>query len=553
MEGRPIPLLVITLCLVLVPMAGLAAPCDGRGTAVAAITGTDGTHPLPAGEVVTLRGQVAGAFLEGLDGFWLQQGQGQAARGVFVYAPGITTAEGSPPTEGHRVAITAETDRYRGRIQLTDLSALRDCGPATVEPVPLPWPATTAELRRRAGTRVELVPELVVSGHFELGRYGSLHLTRERLFHPANIPAGPAEPPWLVLDDGAYQRDPEPVPYLDEGGTRRLGSRVSATGILTRAYDAWRLHPTKPPEFRRGERPPPPRPPPPGLRRVATLNLENLFHTLGERGAAEHDARRHQAGRLSALVSRLRADVLALAELENRDAAMGLLLEGVGTGQYRAVHPDPVGDDAIRNALLYRDDRLERIGPAHTLEGPFVRPPIAQRFRFTRGPESAAERERQSLAFTVVAVHLKSKAGCPESGEDTDHGYGCWDRQRQRAARALARAVEELEPPVIIAGDLNAYPSEPPVAILREAGFTDRIQSDRPVAERYTYNWRGRSGQLDYLLTRGLEEGGVRVASTGIDRVNVDEPEVARRGDQPWRASDHDPLWVDLLPFAGDE
>jgi predicted extracellular nuclease len=529
--------LTAPLTLVLALLSGPlgAAPCDTRGVAITAITGADGGEPLPADETVTLRGRVGGAFLDGLDGFWIQQGQGRAARGVFVYAPGLEpgSREAEAITAGRHLAVTAETDRYRGRIQLDDVEAITDCGPGGIEPAVIRWPPGPAERRRRAGTRVRLRSDLVVSGHFQLGRYGSLHLSRERIFHPNHIPAGPASPEWLVLDDGEYRRGPEPVPYLDAAGTRRAGSRVTdLTGILTRAFGAWRNHPTQAPTFSGGPRPPAPPPPEPGHRRVAALNLANLFDTLGERGARTAPERRRQTERLAALVEGLRADVLAVSELENRPTAADLLMREVGQGDYRIRRRPPVGDDAIRNALLYRPDRVRPVGPVRVLDaGPFVRPPLVQRFR----PVAAS-----GEAFTVVAVHLKSKGGCPDHG-DVDRGAGCWDEQRTRAARALASALPDGSSPVIIAGDLNAYPAEAPLTRLRRAGFRDLLGHHQPAEENHTYNYRGRSGRLDYLLVRG--EGPVHRA--GIWGVNADEPAVAADGG-PWRAGDHDPVWLDL-------
>ncbi|MFW5910392.1 MAG: ExeM/NucH family extracellular endonuclease [Thiohalospira sp.] len=532
---RRIPRLTAALLLALAPLGAFAAPCDERGRPVSAITGADGDESLPAGETVTLRGRVAGAFLEGLDGFWLQQGEGRSARGVFVYAPQLEpdSGEGEAVRAGRRLAVTAETDRYRGRVQLNRVEAIADCGPGTLEPTTIRWPLPPEERQRRAGTRVTLQHEMVVSGHFQLGRYGSLHLAPERVFHPNHLPTGPAEPDWLVLDDGEYRRGPDPVPYLDDHGTRRAGSRVTElTGILTRAFGQWRLHPTEQPTFRRGERPPPPRAPASGRRRVAALNLANLFETLGERGAETAAQRRRQSGRLAALVDRLEADVVAVGELENRGAAVDRLTESVGRDDYRARRRAPVGEDAIRNALLYRPDRVRPEGPLRILEEePFARPPLVQRFR-PLGTDGGA--------FTVVAVHLKSKGGCPDDG-DVDRGAGCWDGQRTRAAEALSRVLADEPGPVIIAGDLNAYPAERPVARLRRAGYADLLHRHQPAEASHTYNYRGRSGRLDYLLVRD----GERVREAGIWGVNADEPAIAAEAG-PWRAGDHDPVWLDL-------
>ncbi|MFP4697053.1 endonuclease/exonuclease/phosphatase family protein, partial [Thiohalospira sp.] len=117
----------------------------------------------------------------------------------------------------------------------------------------------------------------------------------------------------------------------------------------------------------------------------------------------------------------------------------------------------------------------------------------------------------------------------------------CWDAQRTRAAEALATALADEPGPVIIAGDLNAYPAERPVARLRRAGYADLLHRHQPAEASHTYNYRGRSGRLDYLLVRD----GERVREAGIWGVNADEPAIAAEAG-PWRAGDHDPVWLDL-------
>ena len=52
--------------------------------------------------------------------------------------------------------------------------------------------------------------------------------------------------PALLLDDGSYRTNPDPVPYLNEQGTRRVGSTLDGlTGVLTHAFGDYRLHPTQ--------------------------------------------------------------------------------------------------------------------------------------------------------------------------------------------------------------------------------------------------------------------------------------------------------------------
>jgi hypothetical protein len=524
-----------TALLALWPLAAPALDCAADATTPAAVRG-NGQEPLPAGETVTVRGRVGGVFLgeEQLDGFFLQARTDEGPAGVFVYAPEPEAAWDPAMRRGRRVVVRARTDRFHGRIQLHRVAAVTDCGPATVAPASLDWPAPPERLRALNGVRVHLSRPLTVTGHHQLARYGSLHLAERRLFHPKTAPAGDPDAPVLVLDDGAYESDPRPVPYLGDAGTRRVGTRVTAlTGVLTRAFGAWRIHPVEPPAFADANpRPQPPEPPDARARRVGLINLGNYFVSLDGRGAGSKAARRRQEAALGRLVGGLAADALAVVELENRPRATEAFVDRVAGGAYRAVAgPQRLGDDVIRNAILYRPERLEAVGPARVARNPaFVRPPLAQRFRSADGH-----------AFTLVAAHFKSKGGCPQAG-DVDRGEGCWSQRRLREARALARWTNELPRPVVLAGDLNAYAREAPIRRLRRAGFSDLLRRHLPAPERYTYVYRGRSGFLDHLMLRGEWRG----LAIGHWAVNADEPRGVTDSAEVWRATDHDPVWVDL-------
>jgi hypothetical protein len=526
---------VTTALLALWPLAAPGLDCAADATTPAAVRGI-GQEPLAAGETVTVRGRIGGVFLgeQRLDGFFLQARTDGKPAGVFVYAPEPEAAWDEALRPGRRVVVRARTDRFHGRIQLHRVAAVTDCGPATVAPVSLDWPAPPERLRTLNGVRVRLSRPLTVTGHHQLADYGSLHLAERRLFHPNTVPAGDPDSPTLVLDDGAYESDPRPVPYLGDAGTRRLGARVTAlTGILTHAFDAWRIHPVTPPAFDTANpRPQPPETPDARARRVGLINLGNYFVSLDGRGARSKAARRRQEAALGRLVEGLAADALAVVELENRPRALTALVERVTGGAYRAVAgPARLGDDVIRNAILYRPERLEAVGPPRVARDPtFVRPPLAQRFRSAAGH-----------AFTLVAAHFKSKGGCPETGE-VDRGEGCWNPRREREARALARWTSDLPRPVILAGDLNAYAREAPISRLRRAGFRDLLRGHLTAAKRYTYVYRGRSGFLDHLMLRGEWPG----LTVGHWAVNADEPRGVTDSGEVWRSTDHDPVWVDL-------
>ncbi|MGM0477205.1 MAG: ExeM/NucH family extracellular endonuclease, partial [Pseudomonadota bacterium] len=384
-------------------------------------------EPLEAGRRVVVDGVVTADFTggDGLDGFYIR-GREPAPdglpAGLFVYAPDV---EGGTLEPGHWLRLTGRAGEYRGRLQLHRLEALVHCGEAPDEPlaVSLPLTEVVEDPARLEGVWVRIDEPLTVSGNRELARHGTLLLTAGgRAFQPTNfvdgggtIPAGNR----LLLDDGDYGWGADPIPHLDAHGTRRTGDRVEGlTGVLTRAFDRWRIHPTEPPAFKAANpRPAPLRAPAKGRVRVAAFNVENYFLTLGERGAATARERRRQRAKLLAAVAELDADVVALMEMENDPTVTEdfahRLAERTGA-PWRRVATDrgDGGDDAIRVALIHRTDRVERLGPAwRDTRRVHHRPPLVAGFRATRGGEP----------FAVAAVHFKARSGCPERG-DVDRG-----------------------------------------------------------------------------------------------------------------------------------
>ncbi len=556
---NPLRHLALLLFISLLPLAAYA-DCPTTGlTPIAALKGTAGDAL--QGQRVTVRGVVTGDFRgeDRLRGFWLQSvaNDDGLPAGIFVFTP-EQARDAAPVAPGVEVTVRARAGEFRGLRQLSRVEVLTVCAtPGLPAPLPLPFPpATTDGLDDHEGLYVRIDTPLTVTGHHELARFGSLTLSAGgRLFRPTNAAGGSTEDNArrrLVLDDGSYRADPRPVPFVDRDGTRRVGSEVrTASGILTRAFGAWRLHPldVAAVRFRDAN----PRPAPPGHgngARIVGFNVENYFLTPGRRGAANARELDAQRARLSAVAARLGADLVGLVEVENRPAAVADLArrlgEAVGIDRgYRHFELDrPVGADAIRVMLAWDPRRVT------LLAGPFIdedpvhhRPPVAGHFR--TGDDGAD--------MLVAVIHHKSKSGCPASG-DVDRGQGCWNERRSAQSRALARFLARLMDQtgtdrVLIIGDINSYGDEDPVRVLREAGYVDLVADRLPEASRYSYVFQGESGYLDGALASPA----LAAAVDGVAfwHVNADElPELhelnRRRAAGPWRSSDHDPVVVDL-------
>ncbi|AHE98128.1 ExeM/NucH family extracellular endonuclease [Thioalkalivibrio paradoxus] len=519
----------------------------------------DGTTPIadlragavPENRNVAVKGVVTGVFVGGdrLGGFYLQDHR-QPPSGLFVYAPALEPGDLRP---GHRVRVGGRFVRFHGRPQVSRVEAFSDCGYAGLpEPVPLRLPEDASRLGELQDVKVRFPDALTVTGNYELGRYGSLRLSSGgRLLRTGDSGSAAKRlgERQIVLDDGSYRAKPDPIPYLDAAGTRRAGDTVQGlTGILTHAFGAHRVHPTREPQFATGNpRPEPPPPPATAALRVATLNVENYFLSLGQRGARNRAELQRQRQKLAAAVHGLDADVLALVEVENRREALSDLVQRINdrlppTRHYAiAAHPGS-GTDAIQVALLYRPARVDLVATEADADPVHNRPPVLGWFRASSG----------GPLLGVTAVHFKAKVGCPDTG-DIDRGQGCWNRLRTAQAQRLLDWIETLRPdraPVVIAGDINAYAAEDPVQLLRAVGKTDLAGEALSRLDRYTYVFRGQAGQLDYLLAAPTIAG-ERLAAAGVWHINADEPpflgyDGRRPAGGPWRASDHDPVWADI-------
>lgn len=562
---RPALLPALLLALLLATPAAASCPLESNAD-LAAIRGLGDGPALPAGREVIAEGVVTGAFLgrDRLDGFYLQQATERGPVGLFVYLPQPTPEMATQILPGSHLQLHARTGEHRGRPQLQRVERIAVCGRDRLpEPQALSWPLDTATLEAHEELLVTFPRALTVTGNHELARYGSLTLAAERLFRPTHAPDAAQERATLLLDDGSHRTFPSPIPYLNDAGTRRVGSRVEGlTGVLTHAFDAHRLHPTQAPAFTDANPRPDALPAPGELLRVATFNVENYFTTLGRRGAANAEELERQRAKLAAAVAGLNADILALVEVENDPAALADLVEQLGerTGvRYRAVGGSADrGSDAIKLAIIYRPDRVEAVSELYAdNQRTHHRPPLAAFFRDREG----------GAPFGVVTAHFKSKTGCPSRGDidrgNIDRGQGCWNERRVAQARAVAAFLERLAAAeghqrLLLIGDLNAYGAEDPIRALTEAGLVDLLARELPPERRYSYVFRGESGYLDHALAS--PDLAAAVAAVRPWPINADEPDFLGYGGpesaaphfrpDPFRSSDHDPIVVDLTPEA---
>lgn len=572
----------MSLRIGLLTLACLAAlPLQAKPviTLIGAVQGEGATSPL-AGQTVTVEGRLTADLRQGLDGFYLRgrdDGNPLTSDGLLVLAEadrplpaaaclrvqGQVVEQAAGRSGQSMTAVKADT------VQAASCRGLPAAGPVQINALPADWEAYE-------GMPVRINAPLTVVGLHNLERNGEVWAAFDGpLWQPTEVALpGSAraravekdnQRRLLVLDDGNDARDPATLPLLPAGQLPRGGMQLRAVeGIVEQRYgEGWRLQLTKPLALPDAERPLA-APAVAGRLKVAAFNLENYFNGDGAgggfptlRGAADAGQLAAQQAKLVASINGLGADVAALMELENdgygpassiAQLVNALNTDAAGPGDWRFVDAGQgPGSNPIRVGIIYRAGVLSPVGqPAVLEDGPFVehsRVPLAQAFRRGNGP-----------AFTVTAVHLKSK-GCREAtGADADQGdgQGCWNATRTDSARRIVAWLERDptasgSPHAVVLGDFNAYAMEQPVRALDAAGWRDAF-AVAGVRQPYSYVYNGLNGRLDHALLSPSLADLLRGAAEW--HINADEPETAgyARGneDGPWRSSDHDPLLLGL-------
>lgn len=567
--------------------------CGDVDTPVSVVQGSDDSTPLD-GESVVVESVVSAVYPD-LDGFFLMEPAGErddnpaTSEGLFVYAPG---ARVSP---GDRVRLAGTAGEYFEQTQVSLQGDPIVCAvEQTLEPVAFALPfADLSAPEALEGMLVRVSQGLTVTEVYDLARFGSVVLAEKRLPIPTQVaePGAPAKAVAdsnalgrIILDDGLNAQNPEPVRYPEGGlsatNTLRVGDRVDSDfrAIVSYSFEEWRLQPVDAVSFRADNpRPAAPARAPGSNLRVAAFNVLNFFNGDGQgggfptaRGADNAEELARQKAKLVAALTALDADIIGLMEIENDgygpDSAVAELAEALGPAWRFVTHDEAgLGSDAIAVGLLYRDDVVAETGEAATLDtGAFGnetnRQPLAQSFRLLNNNE----------VLTLVVNHFKSKGSCPDDGVNADQGDGqsCWNAERTQAAMdQLAWLAGDptgvADEDILVLGDLNAYALEDPVRAFQDQGFVDlltRFQGD----QAYSYIFFGETGHLDHALASPSLDA--RVLNAGAWHINADEPRALDynqefKSDQQiddffaadaYRASDHDPLHVDLNLTADD-
>lgn len=580
--------------------------CGQSNIAIHDIQGSGATSPL-SGTQQEIEAVVTASFqgTGGLGGFFVQEPDAEADANPNT-SEGIFVTSATAVNVGDRVHVQGTVGETFGLTRLEGATAVDICSAGNALPaltnVTLPFDAGSNYPETREGMRVSLPQTLTVSENFNLARFGELLVSSNgRLITPTQI-AAPGAPAnaleaqnqlnRLIIDDGSNVQNPDPVVYPQPGGlsaanTLREGYTVTgAQGILSYDFGTFRLEPTQAltfvPANARTATPPPL--PGVGSLKVASFNILNYFNGNGlgggfptSRGATTAQEFTRQRDKIINAITNLNADIIGLIEVENDGytptSAIADLVNGLnavnGPDTFRFVNPGVpvIGTDAISVGLIYKPAKVALVGASAILDASvnpnFIdtlnRPALAQTFR-----------DKTSNKLITVAVnHLKSKGSdCNAVGDpDILDGQGNCNLTRTSAAEALAGWLNSDptgsgEANYLIIGDLNSYAQENPITTLSSLGFENTLANftaRQGGGLNYSFVFNGESGTLDYALANPELAG--QVLAVEEWHINADEPRALDYNTEfksagqilsfynpdPFRASDHDPLLLELF------
>ena len=556
-------------------------PCVSATTPINKVQGAGFMSPM-INQNTTIQGVVTADFQStSLQGFAMQEEDAGhdsnplTSEGIFVFSTKEVKV-------GDLIQVTGKVTESFDLTSLTAVSTIKHCASGTaITPAPLTLPLPTPHFPERLeGMLVDLGKGLTVTDNRHHLYRGELVLSNGRLFQPTHIvPPGRAARAaaktsalnQIILDDHSNRLNPWPL--INPDGRRfnalnpvRTGSTLIGTVVMDYAYGRYRLRPVKVNINADNPRRASPKPVS-GRLKVATFNLLNYFTTLDEgvsicgprkksacRGADSQAEFTRQRKKIIRALKAINADIIGLIELENNTrSSLQNLIDGLG-GAYDFINTGPIGSDAIKVGILYKENTVTPVGSFAVLDlSPRFpnrnRPALAQTF------QENASRE----IFTLSVSHFRSKAAhCGKDDPDTGDGQGNCNLTRTRSAQALAdwlttHPTGHRDPDIMIIGDLNAYRLEDPIRILREAGYSDLLDP-----EAYSYAFNGKLGYLDHaLVTPTLYP---QVTGITVWHINADEPVAINYNVEgkshsqlntlyspdPYRSSDHDPLLIGL-------
>jgi uncharacterized protein len=589
---------------------------QGSGATVA-LPGTRTTQGVVVGDYEGASPALRGFFIQDPAG----DGNPATSDGIFVFEG----SNANTVNLGDVVRVTGTAGENQGQSQISVGTIVKcGTGTVTPTDVTFPV-ASADFLEQYEGMLVRLPQTMYVTEHFQLGRFGQVVLSSGgKLKQPTNIyePGLLADALQaannlnkIILDDASQTQNPDPILFgrggqpLSASNTLRGGdTATNIVGVLNYTWggnsaspNAYRVRPINALNGSVNFEPTNPRPDSVpvvgGTTKVVGMNLLNFFNTFNDgnagtpgcfpsgtdsdcRGASNATEFARQYPKTVAAIVAMNPDVLGVNELENDGYGSASALQfladqlnaATAPGTYAFINVDAntgqvnaMGTDAIKVAMLYKPAVVTPVGQTSPLNS----------VAFVNGGDSAP-RNRVSLAqafqvnatgavFIVDLNHLKSKGSACDA-PDAGDGQGNCNQVRVNATTELMNFFASDptgtgDPDILLIGDYNSYAQEDPITVIKDAGFTNLIET-LVGSDAYSYVFDGQWGYLDHAL--GSASLVPQVKGVADYHINSDEPSVldyledfksagqlvSLYAPDQFRVSDHDPVVVGLIPNA---
>ncbi len=297
-----------------------------------------------------------------------------------------------------------------------------------------------------------------------------------------------------------------------------------------------------------------------GTIRLAAYNMENIFDDKddpaisGDIDDKAMTTKPERLANLAATIKKLDADVLAVEEIESKEALTAFrdqYLKGLGydyiasvdAGDRRGIEQSVLSRIPIDKVENWPEQRIDDQEPKRTGEG-FAPAKGELPKRWARSPLVVDLKTKDGYQLELFVLHHKSGAD--------------FDVQRELEAleiieMAKARLAANPTLNLAIMGDFNATPTKKSVKLYMEAGFVNAYTKRfDPKAPSETYITHATHRAIDFIF---MSDG---LAADAIDRtffvLGTPIPEKLPPNDKQEHehpkgyASDHMPIAIDLVP-----
>ncbi len=240
-----------------------------------------------------------------------------------------------------------------------------------------------------------------------------------------------------------------------------------------------------------------------GELRIAAYNVENMLDVFDDPYTEDEVTPvkpRKEIEAVARCIAALKADVVAISEVENEHILRAMANDFLGDQGYRYIAASGTNDGrGIRLGLLSKLPILSTT--SHTFRR-FTQPESDRQYTFARDCWQVKLQVTDTQVLNVYVLHLKSRrdsAGDPGSGK--------WRLAEAMEVRRIVEAEMEAHPGewYVVAGDFNDTPDGAAVNHLLNAKHAGQpllvdLHANIPPAQRITYLHEPYRSTIDYIL-----------------------------------------------------